>query len=84
MGLWPTRVTVTLSGAKDLQFRSEANQCRFFASLRMTDFQESRRRRGISPWLEHTKSEIPRSARNDNLDEVLTQTPRWPPGQPQA
>ena len=32
-----TKPTVILSEAKDLQFRSEANQCRFFASLRMTD-----------------------------------------------
>jgi len=29
-----------LSEAKDLQFRSVANKCRFFASLRMTDFRE--------------------------------------------
>ena len=35
------KVAVILSEAKDLQFRSEANQCRFFASLRMTDFRES-------------------------------------------
>jgi len=28
--------TVILSEAKDLQFRSDANHCRFFASLRMT------------------------------------------------
>jgi hypothetical protein len=31
-------VAVILSEAKDLQFRSEANSYRFFASLRMTDF----------------------------------------------
>jgi hypothetical protein len=36
------KVPVILSEAKDLQFRSEMNQCRFFASLRMTDFRESR------------------------------------------
>ena len=39
MRLWPNRgneVAVILSEAKDLQFRSGANQCRFFASLRMT------------------------------------------------
>jgi len=43
MGLGPTRgmnvaVILTLSGAKgkDLQFRSDENQCRFFAALRMT------------------------------------------------
>ena len=35
----------------------------------------SRRRRGISHCLEDTQSEIPRSARNDSLDEVFTQTP---------
>ena len=35
------KVAVILSEAKDLQFRSEANQRRFFASLRMTDFRES-------------------------------------------
>jgi hypothetical protein len=35
------KVAVILSEAKDLHFRSEANQCRFFASLRMTDFRES-------------------------------------------
>ena len=35
------KVAVILSDAKDLQFRSDANQCRFFASLRMTDFRES-------------------------------------------
>jgi hypothetical protein len=35
------KVAVILSEAKDLQFRSEANRCRFFASLRMTDFRES-------------------------------------------
>jgi hypothetical protein len=29
-------LTVILSEAKDLQFPAEANQCRFFASLRMT------------------------------------------------
>ena len=28
----------------------------------------SRRRRGISHWLENTQSEIPRSARNDSLE----------------
>jgi len=35
------KVAVILSEAKDLQFQSEANQCRFFASLRMTDSRES-------------------------------------------
>jgi len=37
----PEPYAVILSGAKDLQFLSEANKCRFFAALRMTDFQES-------------------------------------------
>ena len=32
------KITVILSEAKDLQFRPELNSCRFFASLRMTDF----------------------------------------------
>jgi len=51
MGLQPTRASesrchpepfvVTLSEAKGLQFHLKADQCRFFASLRMTDFQES-------------------------------------------
>ena len=46
MGLRPTRgdqsgchpepFAVILSAAKDLQFRAEANSCRFFAALRMT------------------------------------------------
>jgi hypothetical protein len=47
MGLWLTRdneMAVILSEAKDLQFRSSANQCRFFASLRMTLFRESTER----------------------------------------
>ena len=35
----------------------------------------SRRRRGISHCLENTQSEIPRSARNDSLGRVITQTP---------
>jgi hypothetical protein len=47
-----TKVAVILSEAKDLQFRSEANYCRFFAQftlseangLRMTGFQESEAR----------------------------------------
>jgi hypothetical protein len=34
-------VPVILSEAKDLQFSVEATECRFFASLRMTDFWES-------------------------------------------
>ena len=34
----------------------------------------SRRRRGISHCLENTQSEIPRSARNDSLARVFTQT----------
>jgi len=33
--------SLRMNCAKDLQFRSEANKCRFFASLRMTDFRES-------------------------------------------
>jgi len=39
MGLRLTRgneMAVILSEAKDLQLRSDANECRFFASLRMT------------------------------------------------
>src|SRR5208337_775941 len=36
----------------------------------------SRRRRGISHCLENTQSEIPRSARNDSLGRVITQTPK--------
>ena len=42
MGPYPTRgneMAVILSEAKDLQFQSGANQCRFFASLRMTAFE---------------------------------------------
>ena len=38
------KVAVILSEAKDLQFRSETNEYRFFAPLRMTDFQESNAR----------------------------------------
>jgi hypothetical protein len=38
------KVPVILSEAKDLQFSVEATQCRFFASLRMTDFRESEAR----------------------------------------
>jgi hypothetical protein len=34
------KVAVVLSEAKDLQFRSEASECRFFAALRMTNFHE--------------------------------------------
>jgi hypothetical protein len=34
-------VLVILSEAKNLQFRSAPSQCRFFASLRMTDFRET-------------------------------------------
>jgi len=40
----------------------------------MTDFQESRRRRGISLCAENTQREIPRFARNGTLNEVFTQT----------
>jgi len=39
-----TKVTVILSEAKDLRFRSVANSCRFFASLRMTEFRDSEAR----------------------------------------
>jgi len=38
------KVAVILSEAKDLQFRPAGYQCRFFASLRMTDFRESEAR----------------------------------------
>jgi hypothetical protein len=38
------KVAVILSETKDLQFRAEANECRFFASLRMTEFRESEAR----------------------------------------
>jgi hypothetical protein len=46
------KAAVILSAAKDLQFRSEADYCRFFApftlseanGLRMTDFRESEAR----------------------------------------
>ena len=44
MGLRPTeemKVLVILSEAKNLQFLSAPSQCRFFASLRMTDFRGS-------------------------------------------
>jgi hypothetical protein len=59
------KVAVILSEAKDLQFRFEANQCRFFASLRMTDFRESKAR-NLALSLPSTKqSEVPRFARND-------------------
>ena len=44
------------------------------------DFQESRKRRGISQWVENTQREIPRSARNDTENEVLTQALQPPPG----
>ena len=37
-----------LNFAKDLRFRCEANTCRFFAALRMTDFQEIRAHRAYS------------------------------------
>jgi hypothetical protein len=39
--LMEIKVAVILSEAKDLQFRSEANQCRFFAALRLAEFRES-------------------------------------------
>ena len=75
------KVAVILSEAKDLQFRSEANQCRFFASpwtgrfrasLRMTDFRGSAARNlalisSATPHLDR-QGEIPRCARNDTGD----------------
>ena len=62
------KVAVILSEAKDLQFQSEANQCRFFASLRMTDFRESAAGNLALPRGELTNkdpTEIPRCPRND-------------------
>jgi len=42
MGLWPVhKLAVNLSEAKDLKFHFGANKCRFFAVLRMTDFERS-------------------------------------------
>ena len=45
-------------------------------NLRLRVIPRSRRRRGISQCVEKNQSEIPRSARNDMLDQVCTQTPR--------
>jgi hypothetical protein len=39
-----SKIAVILSKAKDLQLWFESNECRFFASLRMTDLRESEAR----------------------------------------
>ena len=43
--------------------------------ISVRDFRGSRRRRGILHCIENIQGKIPRFARNDSLDEVLTQTP---------
>jgi len=75
MGLWPThgdesRCHPARSGGS--QFRSEANQGRFFASLRMTDSRESAAGNlalvpSATPHLDR-QGDIPRCARNDTGD----------------
>jgi len=63
------KVAVILSEAKDLQFRSEAHSCRFFASLRMTGFRESEARNlALSIFNALRDSSSPAAPENRSMD----------------
>ena len=67
MGLWPTRAN---ENPLDIRTCGHAMACPY--NGRQSDFQENRRRRGISQCFENNQSEIPRFARNDSPKEVFT------------
>ena len=69
MGLWPTRAN---ENPLDIRTYGHAMACPY--NGRQSDFQESRRRQGISHCTENTQSGIPRFARNDIPNMVFTQT----------